>query len=161
VVFLEVYEMKRARLNSQIAPGDLMSLAKSLGNGTDPHGSKGHTSGKDLGERVRPTSVKVQTTNLVELKSPQTWAAKLGVKCYRVVGLAILIFVLAALLSYIAFVGFYSWNSTWISPQIISATDERVRQLNHELGQERLLREKLSSERLELVCRLRDAQRRD
>src|SRR5262249_42299428 len=87
----------------------------------------------------------------------QTWAVRLVVKFYRIVGLALLVLVVFGLVSYLALVGFYACNRSWISPQIISPTDERVLQLNDELAQGMLVREKLSSERLEQGRRLRDA----
>jgi hypothetical protein len=138
-----------------------MSLATTPENGKDPLSAKIHAADMDHVERVRAPHVNVLTTTVVEMKTRQTWAGKFILKCYRVVGLAILVFILAGLLSYLALVGFYSWNSTWISPQIISPIDEHVLPLSYELAQETLLHEKLSSERYELVVRFRDAQRQE
>ena len=84
----------------------------------------------------------------VEASSVHRWAAKLVVNCYRVAGLGMLALILLGLVSYLALVVFYALDSTWISPQIISRSDERVLHLKAELTQAELQYEKLATERV-------------
>jgi len=92
-------------------------------------------------------------------ESPQRWLSRLVVSCYRVTGMAVLAIILLGLGSYISLVLFYAVNASWITPQIISPTDERVLQLNNAITQATWLREKFNSDRLELQMKLRDAER--
>jgi hypothetical protein len=128
---------------------------------TAGHNSKGNGSAvvAGLAGSVRVERLAFQRAAVSSEKSFQRWVARLSVSCYRVAGMAVLVFILLGLGSYLALILFYAVNASWVAPQIISPTDEHVLQLNSQLAQGTWLREKLSSDRLELMVRLRDAMR--
>jgi hypothetical protein len=80
--------------------------------------------------------------------------------CYRLAGMGLLATILAGLVSYIVLILFYALSTNWISPQIVSHTDDHVLTLNKELAEASSRREKLTAERVQLLTELRDNQRR-
>src|SRR5579864_1743511 len=87
-------------------------------------------------------------------------AGKLLVPLYRFISLVILSAILLGLASYLVLTAFYFFSQTWTEPRVISPTDAQVLQLNGQLAQGTLVREQLSTERLELLVKLRDAKRK-
>jgi hypothetical protein len=84
---------------------------------------------------------------------------KLIVSAYKLIGFAVLTAILAGLISYLGLNLFYFFNRSWVTPTIISPTDERVLQLNTERAQQESLRDKLRAERAELLANLHDNDR--
>jgi len=82
------------------------------------------------------------------------------VAVYKTVGFAILIVILVGLLSYLGVQGFFLVNDSWVSPTIISPTDEKVLGLNTRLAELTAERERLQAERREMEARLADAERK-
>lgn len=87
-------------------------------------------------------------------------AATLLVPIYRLSSIVILAAILLGLASYLFLTGFYFFSRSWIEPRIISPTDSQVLQLNGQLAQGSLVRAQLATERLDLLVKLRDAQRK-
>lgn len=81
------------------------------------------------------------------------------VSAYKVVGFAVLCAILCGLFGYLSTNLFFLVNSSWISPAIISPSDEHVLQLTSQYAQQSSLRDKLLAERFELVARRDDALR--
>ncbi len=90
---------------------------------------------------------------------PVRVAAQLVVSLYRFISTIILLSILLALASYIVLSLFYFFSHSWMEPRVISPTDEHVLQLNNQLAQGTLLREQLATEGLELLVKMRGAQR--
>jgi hypothetical protein len=90
---------------------------------------------------------------------PGLLAAKFLVSLYRLISLAILSSILLGLTCYLFLTLFYFFSRSWMEPRIISPTDERVLLLNNQLAQGTLLREQLATQRLEILVKIRDAQR--
>jgi len=78
---------------------------------------------------------------------------------YKLISIAVLSFILLGLGSYLFLTIFYFFSHSWMEPRIISPTDEHVLELNNQLAQGTLLREQLATQRLELLVKIRDAQR--
>lgn len=122
---------------------------------------KGSAAAVDSSQGIPIEELALEPVAVSSRESPRTWLARLVVTCYRVTGMAVLAIILLGLGSYIALVLFYASNMSWITPQIISPTDEHVLQLNNEIAQATWLRDKLNSDRLELQMKLRDAERQN
>jgi F0F1-type ATP synthase membrane subunit b/b' len=133
---------------------------QSIANRGDSKGNKS-AAAVDLSQDIPIEKLALEPVPVSSRESPQTWPARLVVSCYRVTGMAVLAIILLGLGSYIALVLFYAVNMSWITPQIISPTDEHVLQLNNEIAQATWLREKFNSDRLELQMKLRDAERQN
>jgi hypothetical protein len=73
-------------------------------------------------------------------------AAKLVVSGYRLMGFGILTVIVAVLIGYITQTAFYFVSHSWICPTVISATDDKVIQLNTELAAQQNIRDKLESD---------------
>jgi hypothetical protein len=86
--------------------------------------------------------------------------SKLIVSAYRTVGFVVLTTILVGLLSFLFTRVFYLFNRSWISPTLLSATDERMVRLNSEIVHQSMQRDRLLVERSSLEVGLRDAQRR-
>jgi hypothetical protein len=85
---------------------------------------------------------------------------KLVVSAYRTVGFVVLTAILLGLLSFLFTRVFYLFNRSWISPALLSATDERIVRLNAEIVHQNSQRDRLLVERASLQVGLRDAERR-
>ena len=85
--------------------------------------------------------------------------SKFIMSCYRWVGFAVLLAVLAGLVSYIGLNIIYLFHKGWIAPVIVSPTDARVLDLTSRAAQETWQREKLEVERADLDVRVKRAQR--
>jgi hypothetical protein len=86
--------------------------------------------------------------------------SKFIVSAYRTVGFVVLTTILVGLLSFLFTRVFYLFNRSWISPTLLSATDERMVRLNSEIVHQSMQRDRLLVERSSLEVGLRDAQRR-
>jgi hypothetical protein len=126
------------------------------------------------GKMLEPESISANSVTLpVELEgvvyhpttiSLQRWrpglvAAKFLVSLYRLISLGILSSILLGLICYVFLTLFYFFSRSWMEPRIISPTDENVLLLNSQLAQGTLLREQLATQRLEMLVKIRDAQR--
>jgi hypothetical protein len=83
----------------------------------------------------------------------------LVVSLYKVLGFAILFFILGGLVAYLAGQGFFLVNDSWVAPTIVSASDERVLKLNAELAERLAERDQLLAQKAELEVRIADARR--
>lgn len=83
----------------------------------------------------------------------------LVVSAYKVLGFAILFFILGGLVAYLGGQGFFLVNDSWVAPTIVSASDERVLKLNAEVAERYAERERLIAEKAELEVRIADAER--
>jgi hypothetical protein len=95
----------------------------------------------------------------LDRRLPGILVARFLVALYKLISIAVLSFILLGLGSYLFLTIFYFLSQSWMEPRIISPTDEHVLQLNNQLAQGTLLREQLATERLELLVKIRDAQR--
>jgi len=84
---------------------------------------------------------------------------KLIVSSYKVAGFVILLGILAGLASYVVMTLFYYGSSSWMAPVILSPGDRRVLELTAQLAQQQGLRDTLAAQRLDMVARLKDAER--
>jgi hypothetical protein len=73
-------------------------------------------------------------------------AAKLAVSGYRALGFGILTLIVAVLVGYIASTTFYFLSHTWITPTVVSVSDEKVVQLKTELAALQNQREKTAAD---------------
>ncbi len=103
--------------------------------------------------RHRPAGISL------DRRLPGILAARFLVSLYKLISIAVLSFILLGLGSYLFLTIFYFFSQSWMEPRIISPTDEHVLQLNNQLAQGTLLREQLATQRLELLVKIRDAQR--
>jgi hypothetical protein len=81
------------------------------------------------------------------------------VSVYRTVGFAVLTVVVLGLGSYLTSNVFYLLSSRWVTPAVISPTDERVLQLNARLAEQSSQRDKLAAERALVAASLADVER--
>ena len=81
------------------------------------------------------------------------------VAAYKVLGFAILTGILLTVASYFVTQGLGLLNKRWIAPTVVSASDERILQLQTQIAQESAAYDHLKSERAELEVRLRDTER--
>lgn len=81
------------------------------------------------------------------------------VSAYRTLGFAILTVVVLGLASYIASSVFYLVSSSWVTPSVISPTDERVLMLDARLAEQGSQRDKLAAERALIAASLADIER--
>jgi hypothetical protein len=81
------------------------------------------------------------------------------VTAYRTLGLAILTVVVLGLVSYLATNLFYLASSSWVTPAVISPTDERILQLNARLAEQATQRDKLVADRALIAANLADVER--
>ena len=84
---------------------------------------------------------------------------KLVVSSYKVVGFVVLGTILFGLASFIFINLFYICNRSWVTPMIVSSTDSRVMQLNAQYEAERVARDGVASQRLQLQFQREDAHR--
>jgi hypothetical protein len=84
---------------------------------------------------------------------------KFVVSAYKIVGFFFLSVILVGLVGYLGTNLFFLVDSTWISPSVISPSDERVLALSAQYAQQSSLREKVAAERFELAARRSDLQR--
>jgi len=70
-------------------------------------------------------------------------AQKLVVSAYKLLGFAILTMIVVVLVGYIASTLFYYVSKTWVTPTVVSASDEKVVQLKTELAAQLNNRDKL------------------
>jgi hypothetical protein len=84
---------------------------------------------------------------------------KLVVSSYKVMGFAILGTILFGLASFLFVNLFYLFNHAWVTPMIVSSTDPRVMQLNSQYEAERVARDGVAIQRLQLQSQLDDAKR--
>src|SRR5207237_10085481 len=82
-----------------------------------------------------------------------------AVNAYKVAGIAVLVVILAGLLSYLSLQGFFVFSRRWIAPTILSPTDERVLRLSVQLAEQTAARDRLAGDRRELQAKLDDAER--
>jgi hypothetical protein len=75
-----------------------------------------------------------------------TRAAKLVVSSYRLLGFAILTLIVVVLVGYIATTAFFYFSKTWMTPTVVSASDEKVVQLKTELAAQQNQRDKVAAE---------------
>ncbi|HEX4461180.1 MAG TPA: hypothetical protein VIA18_24540, partial [Polyangia bacterium] len=68
------------------------------------------------------------------------------VSTYKVVGFTVLTLIVLALVSYMGSTLFYWYSSSWLMPQVISPTDERVLQLSATLATQAGTRDKLQAD---------------
>ena len=95
----------------------------------------------------------------LDRRIPGIVAGRFLVWLYKLISIAVLSFILLGLGSYLFLTIFYFFSHSWMEPRIISPTDEHVLELNNQLAQGTLLREQLATQRLELLVKIRDAQR--
>lgn len=76
------------------------------------------------------------------------------VNAYKLFGFGALLVILFGLVGYVVVNVFYLTNREWIAPVILSPSHERVVELNSQLVQQALLRDKLEVERLTLQTEL-------
>lgn len=95
----------------------------------------------------------------LDRRLPGIVAGRFLVWLYKLISIAVLSFILLGLGSYLFLTIFYFFSHSWMEPRIISPTDEHVLELNNQLAQGTLLREQLATQRLELLVKIRDAQR--
>jgi hypothetical protein len=81
------------------------------------------------------------------------------VTAYRTIGFALLTVIVLGLVSYIASNLFYAVSASWVTPAVISPTDEHVLQLNARLAEQSSQRDKLAAERALVVANLADVER--
>jgi len=81
------------------------------------------------------------------------------VAAYKAMGFAVLAMILAGLLAYLGTHGFFLVNRSWVSPTIVSPSDENILELNARSAAQAADREDLVGQRLELRARLDDARR--
>jgi len=86
-------------------------------------------------------------------------AQKWIVGVYRTVGFALLTVIVLGLVSYVASNVFYLFSSSWVTPSVISPTDEHVLQLNARLAEQSTQRDKLTAERALYAAQLADVDR--
>lgn len=79
-------------------------------------------------------------------KKSSTAAAKLIVSAYRLVGFTILTVIVAVLVGYIVTTAFYFGSHTWITPTVVSASDEKVVTAQAELAAQQNVRDQLAGE---------------
>ena len=81
------------------------------------------------------------------------------VAIYKALGFVVLVAILLGLSSYLGLQLFFFTDRRWVTPALVSPSDPKVLQLSTQLAQEVLLHDKLHSERLEVVARLRALER--
>jgi len=109
--------------------------------------------------QVKVEEVKYQPTRSLGRPLVANLAGTVLVPLYRLISIAVLGAILLGLGSYLFLTLFYFFSKGWIEPRIISPTDAQVLQLNGLLAQGTLVREQLVTERLDLLVKLRDAER--
>ena len=129
-----------------------MSSAEMIGAKTIP--------GRSAFPQIRVEEVDYRPARSVGRPLVTNLAGKLLVPLYRFISLVVLSAILLGLASYLVLTAFYFFSQTWTEPRVISPTDAQVLQLNGQLAQGTLVREQLSTERLELLVKLRDAKRK-
>lgn len=72
--------------------------------------------------------------------------AKLIVAMYRLIGFAILTIIVLALVAYIVMTAFYYASHTWITPTVVSASDDKVVTARAELAAQQNVRDQLAGE---------------
>src|SRR3954463_7820999 len=83
----------------------------------------------------------------------------LAVHAYKAFGFLVLVAILGGLLSYLSVQGFFLLSHRWVTPTILSPTDERVLHLNVQLVEQNAARDRLGGERAHLRARLEEAER--
>jgi hypothetical protein len=84
---------------------------------------------------------------------------KLLVTAYRTVGFAVLTVIVLGLVSYLGTSVFYYVNASWVTPAIISPTDEHVLGLRARLAEQSSQRDKLAADRALTQASLADVER--
>lgn len=100
---------------------------------------------------MNPTA---QVISMVKKQVSTGWLNKLIVSAYKVAGFLILAMIMLGLTSYIVGFTFFLVSRSWLSPTILSPSDEKVIKLGAQLAQESSLRDKLAAERRDVVGRL-------
>ena len=85
----------------------------------------------------------------------QKWIVSL----YRTIGFAVLTVIVLGLVSYMASNVFYLVSSSWVTPAVISPTDDHVLQLNARLAEQATQRDKLAAERALYAAQVADVER--
>ncbi|AUX23712.1 hypothetical protein SOCEGT47_042420 [Sorangium cellulosum] len=98
-------------------------------------------------------------TAAVKRRVSVAWLNQLIVSAYKLCGFAILTAILLGIVSYIASYVFFTVNSRWVMPTILSPADEKVISLQSRVAQETAFKEKLVAERRDAQGRL-DHERR-
>lgn len=73
-------------------------------------------------------------------------ASKLVVNVYRVLGFSILTIIVIVLVGYIAMTTFYYFSDSWVVPQMIQPSDEKVVSLQAQLNEQQNARDKIAAE---------------
>jgi hypothetical protein len=100
----------------------------------------------------RAAKTKSKTKSRVQL---QKWI----VTAYRVIGFAILTVILLGLVSYLTTTIFYLVSTSWVTPAVISPTDERVLSLKTRQAEQASQRDKLVADRALVAANLADVER--
>ena len=79
-------------------------------------------------------------------KASSSVFAKLIVSAYRLLGFTILTVIVAVLVGYIVTTAFYFASHTWITPTVVSASDEKVVTAQSELAAQQNVRDQLAGE---------------
>ena len=84
---------------------------------------------------------------LGEPKQPlRTYASKLVVSAYRLIGFAILTIIVVVLVGYIGSTAFFYMSDTWTVPAAVSATDDKVVTLQAALAEQQNTRDRIADE---------------
>jgi len=79
---------------------------------------------------------------LTKKQTAQQWL----VQTYRGLGFAILTIIVVVLVGYIMETAFYFWNSTWVQPMVVAATDEKVLALKAQVAAQENEHDKIAAE---------------
>ena len=82
-----------------------------------------------------------------------------AVNAYKAVGTVLLFLILLGFSSYLSVQAFFLISRSWASPNVISPTDPQVLQLNAQIAQQALARDKVLADRRDVQVRLLDTER--
>jgi hypothetical protein len=82
-----------------------------------------------------------------------------AVNAYKAVGTVLLFLILLGFSSYLSLQAFFLISRSWATPNVISPTDPEVLQLNAQIAQQALARDKVLADRRDVQVRLLDTER--
>jgi hypothetical protein len=75
---------------------------------------------------------------------------------YKIVGFAVLFAILATLTSYLLVRIFFFLSASWVTPVILSPTDDNLLRIESEISEQELARDRMLADRIEMISRIRN-----